>query len=448
MNYIETIFEEENLDKTPVSFREIYQVQKRSRLNYWIYGLLIAIIFSAFLPWTQNIRSKAKVTTLQQENRPQVVNSAIGGRVAQWYVKEGDIVKAGDTLARLQETKVEYLDPQLLNRTRQQILAKTEANKNYVGKASTAGQQTSALMEALRLKVSQVQNKIQQTNAKVRADSADLVAARIALDIAKEQLKRQTELYQKGLVSLTQYEQRNQNFQNALAKQTSAEIKLMNTKQDLANLALELNGTRQEYAEKMSKVEGDRFQSLSQISSGEADIAKLENQFNNYKLRNDMYYILAPQAGQVTRVSQAGIGEIIKEGEEVLEIVPTTIKMAIEMFVKPMDIPLLQTQQKVRLIFDGYPAIIFSGWPQQSFGTFGGKVVAISNTVTTEGTFRILVAPDPNDRPWPPTLRFGTAADTFTLLKDVPIIYEIWRTINGFPPDYYVNSQPKKDKKG
>ncbi|HEY1056082.1 MAG TPA: HlyD family efflux transporter periplasmic adaptor subunit, partial [Emticicia sp.] len=322
------------------------------------------------------------------------------------------------------------------------------ANENYLSKANTANEQTRAMEEALRLKIAQINNKISQTKAKIQADSMDMLAARNDFAIASEQLKRQKQMYDQGLVSLTQYEQRNQAFQNALAKRTGSEIKFMNSKQDLINLSLDLNATNQEYIEKISKTRGERFQSLSQIASGEADIAKLENQYNSYKLRNELYYVIAPQSGQVTRANKAGIGEIVKEGEELAQIVPDQSEMAIEIFVKPLDITLLQPGRKVNVIFDGFPAIIFSGWPTQSYGTFRGVITAISNNVDqATGNFRVLVKPDERERPWPKTLRLGTATDTFILLKDVPLGYEVWRNINGFPPEYYIEANADKAAK-
>jgi hypothetical protein len=57
--------------------------------------------------------------------------------------------------------------------------------------------------------------------------------------------------------------------------------------------------------------------------------------------------------------------------------------------------------------------------------------------VSNNGKFRVLVAEDPADKKWPAQLRMGGGASGITLLKDVPIYYELWRNINGFPPDYY-----------
>nr|HPH99975.1 hypothetical protein [Chitinophagaceae bacterium] len=103
---------------------------------------------------------------------------------------------------------------------------------------------------------------------------------------------------------------------------------------------------------------------------------------------------------------------------------------------------LINIGQKVRLMFDGFPAIVFSGWPNNSYGTFGGKIIAFENTISPNGLFRVLVAEDTTDRKWPPQLKIGSGAQGIALLKDVRIWYELWRNINGFPPDYYKLQEP------
>jgi hypothetical protein len=163
----------------------------------------------------------------------------------------------------------------------------------------------------------------------------------------------------------------------------------------------------------------------------------LQNEYSNYSIRNGLYYVTAPQSGQITKAKKAGIGEIVKEGEMLVEIVPDNFQYAVELFIRPVDLPLVAKGQKVRFLFDGFPAIVFSGWPNTSYGTFGGKIAAVENSVSTNGKFRVLVAEDPDDKPWPYQLKMGTGANGIALLKNVPVWYELWRNINGFPPDYY-----------
>ncbi|MFM1857127.1 MAG: hypothetical protein RLZ05_187 [Bacteroidota bacterium] len=415
----------------------VYRYDRKSRVRNWFFGILIGMAIILFLPWTQNFRSNGLVTTLYQDQRPQQVNTIIGGQLIKWYVKEGDVVRAGDTLIQLAEVKPDYLDPALLERTAEQLEGKAQSVEFYKQKAGTAEQQLQALDKGIGLKLEQLKNKLTQLELKVQADSAETVAAANDLNIARVQFERQRVLYDSGVVSLTQLEQRNQTYQSAFAKKISAENKLANTKQELVITKLEIRAQVQDNLEKKAKTEGERLQSLTAIANGQAEVAKLKNLYASYSIRNGMYYILAPQNGQVIKAKKAGLGEYVKEGEMIVEIVPEKISYAVEMFVRPLDAPLINPGQKVRLLFDGFPAIVFSGWPNASYGTFGGIVTAVEKNINGVGKFRVLVKEDPNDKPWPPQLQVGAGGQGIALLKDVPIWYELWRNFNGFPADYY-----------
>ncbi|MGG9972746.1 HlyD family secretion protein [Ferruginibacter sp. SUN002] len=436
-----------NTDKVK-SYTHIYKHGTDSRVKEWFIVCVLVFVVFLFLPWTQNIRAKGTVTTLYQDQRPQQVNTVIGGRVMKWYVKEGDYVKAGDTLVQLTEVKTDYLDPDLLQRTKEQLAGKQLSVEYYKSKVDVTGQQIGAINSGLQLKLNQLENKLSQLQLKVQADSAEAVAANNDFIIGSKQYSRQKAMYDSGLVSLTQLETRNQQFQNAMAKKISAENKLANSKQDLTITKIEMSAVQQENLEKVSKAQGDQFQSLTQIASGQADVAKLENQYANYVIRNGMYYLLASQSGQIIKAQKAGIGEFVKDGDMIAEIVPNKIQYAVEMYVQPLDLPLIAPGQKVRFLFDGFPAIVFSGWPKASSGTFGGEIVAVESNVSINGKFRVLVKEDISDKPWPKELKIGAGANGITLLKDVMVWYELWRNINGFPPDYYKKEEAQlKEKK-
>ena len=194
---------------------------------------------------------------------------------------------------------------------------------------------------------------------------------------------------------------------------------------------------QQDYSEKILKTEGERFGSLSSLASGQGDIAKLQNQYSSYAIRSGMYYIIAPQSGQIVQARKAGIGEIVKEGDLLVNIVPDRIDYAVELYVRPVDLPLVAPGQKIRFLFDGFPAIVFSGWPEASYGTYQGIVSAVESDVSVNGKFKILVKEDRTYRQWPGGLKMGTGANGIALLKNVPVWYELWRNINSFPPDYY-----------
>ena len=120
-----------------------------------------------------------------------------------------------------------------------------------------------------------------------------------------------------------------------------------------------------------------------------------------------MYYITAPINGYITQAIQSGIGENLKEGDRIVSIMPADYELAVEMYVRPIDLPLLQKGQDVRIQFDGWPAIVFSGWPEQSYGTYGGEIFAIDRFISKNAKYRVLVAPDPEEPEWPEALRLG-----------------------------------------
>ena len=427
------------------SFNEIYLRDKGPQIKPWLIGLGLIMLGILFLPWTQNIKSKGNITSLFQEQKPQKIYSPNAGKMNRWWVKEGDFVNQGDTLVKISEIKAEYLDPKLISRTQEQVNAKRGTVGYYEQKVKSTEDQIVNLRTSKKLKQDQLANKITQLQQKLTGERSELDAASNEYNLVKDQFERNQKMFKEGLISQTTFQQRNAAMQNSLAKKTISENKVNQSLQEIQNTKIELRGVDQEYSEKMNKAESDKFQSLGMIETGKGEIAKLENQVTNYTIRDGMYYILAPQSGQIINAKKAGIGEILKDGEELLTIVPSNTNYAVEMYVRPVDLPLVMPGQDVRFIFDGFPAILFAGgWPEQSFGTFAGKVKAVENNINEQGMFRVIVVENPKEKKWPKQIKMGAGAKGIALLNDVPLWYELWRNINGFPADFYT---VKKDEK-
>ncbi|MCF8277883.1 MAG: HlyD family secretion protein [Flavobacteriales bacterium] len=407
----------------------------------------IALLFM-FVPWTQNIRAGGNVTTLKPNQRPQSIHSVIGGRIEKWFVQEGDFVAEGDTILFISEVKDEYFDPQLLNRTQDQLKAKEMSVDAYMDKVRALDNQVDALVQTAALKLEQAKNKYKQAELKVVADSMDYQAYKVNFDIAKTQFERFKGLYDNGLKSLTELENKKNSMQKAQAEMISGENKLLTSKNELINAEVELISIQAQYRDDIAKAESEKFTAMSSMYDAEAVVTKLQNQYMNYSVRTGMYYITAPQDGYITKAIQSGIGETVKEGTPIVSVMPAQYDLAVAMYVKPIDLPLLEKGAPVRIQFDGWPAIVFSGWPNTSYGTYGGNVFAIDNFISDNGMYRVLVAPDPTDHPWPEALRVGAGTLNMMLLKDVPIWYELWRQVNGFPPDYYKPISKPETAKG
>lgn len=416
-------------------------------LNKIILVVSIIIVVALFLPWTQNISGSGSVTTLKPSQRPQSIQSVISGRIEKWYVQEGDYVKKGDTILFISEIKEDYMDPNLVKNTRNQVDAKKQSLESYGSKVTALSTQMTAIEKEKGLKLKQAENKIRQASLKIKSDSMDLVAVKTQLKIANTQYNRSVQLNKEGLKALSDVEEKRLKLQEVEAKIITQENKFYTSKNEFINAEVEINRITAEYSEKLSKAQSDQFTALSNQYDTEAQVNKLENQYANYSIRNGMYYIKASQDGYINRALQSGIGENIKEGTPIATIMPSKFDIAVESYVDPIDLPLIKRGEKVRVWFDGWPTIVFSGWPDMSYGTFGGEVVAIENFISDNGKFRILIAPDKDEASWPKQLSVGSGAETIALLNTVSIWFELWRTLNGFPPNYYQGKEKSSKEK-
>jgi hypothetical protein len=80
-NFIIADIEQESKSSQFNSFKKVYGVNKKRNIKQWLWGMITIATVILFLPWTQNITAKGKVTALRQEQRPQELNTIIPGRI-------------------------------------------------------------------------------------------------------------------------------------------------------------------------------------------------------------------------------------------------------------------------------------------------------------------------------------------------------------------------------
>lgn len=439
-------------DDTPLEER-IYSLKtinppKSARvLAYWVIGIMFFSFVCLFLPWQQNIEGVGQITALTPQDRPQEVQTAIPGRISEWRVKEGDFVNQGDTLVVLTEIKDDYFDPQFLTRLQEQLGAKEEGIGATNTKIDALNRQIGALEAGLNFKLSQAINKYEQAKMKIVSDSAGYEAERVGLIIAQRQFKSFDSLFNAkpvALISQTDWERRQKSLQEAEAKLISSQNKFFISKNEYINARIELSSVEAEYRDKISKAQSDRSSSLGYLADAKGELSKMRNKQANMIIRNSQYCIVAPQSGYVVKALKSGIGETIKETDGICTIQPATPAIAAEVYIRAMDVPLIAKNKKVRLEFDGWPSLQVTGWPSVAVGTFGGVIQVIDYVDSKEGKYRILVVPDKNE-PWPRQLRVGSGVYAWVMLNDVPIWYEIWRQLNGFPPSLYEDPDKAKE---
>ncbi|WP_156254963.1 efflux RND transporter periplasmic adaptor subunit [Sandarakinorhabdus oryzae] len=169
----------------------------------------------------------------------------------------------------------------------------------------------------------------------------------------------------------------------------------------------------------------------AKLASSRAEINKIDVNLR----RSSEQLIRAPRDGRIMRVTSIDSATIVKQGDVLATFVPEQSRRVVELYMDGRDIPLIHPGRRVRLEFEGWPAIQFSGWPSVAKGYFDGQVAAMDPNASPNGLFRILVVPSPDRDPWPDerSVRLGAKVRGWVQMNTVPIWFELWRLLNDFP---------------
>lgn len=172
----------------------------------------------------------------------------------------------------------------------------------------------------------------------------------------------------------------------------------------------------------------------SQLASAEAELERVQVELARQSSRT----VRAPRAGTILSVAAGDSSTFVARGERVATLVPRDVERAVQLRLDGRDAALVEVGRKVRLQFEGWPAVQFSGWPSVAVGTFGGRVAFVDPSADTGGRFRVMVTPDPEEPDWPEDrfVRLGTQARGWVLLDTVQLGFEVWRQMNNFPPNF------------
>jgi adhesin transport system membrane fusion protein len=387
-------------------------------------------------PWQQNIRASGKVTAFAPIERQQKVESPVSGRITQWFVREGAKVKAGDTLVEIVD-----VDPDLLPRLTQQRDAakiKFEAKQDELRAYKL---QIDNLVSTRDLQISTAQYRLDVAAQRAKSAQETILSTQATLDTANLQLERLNRLLVDGLVSK----------RDAEVAERDKIIALRNLNSQQAAL----NGAIAEQRAAETEIGRIRSDAQARVNSATASMNKTQSEVEDARsslLKNDIdvsrqtaQIIKAPRDGSVLRLLANPQGDLVRQGDALLILVPDTNVKAVELWVNGNDVTLITKGRHARLQFEGWPALQFAGWPEVAVGTFGGNVAFVDATDDGKGKFRVVITPDEGGQEWPSErfLRQGVRVEGWILLNRVTMIYELWRQLNAFPPIY----EPEKNEK-
>ena len=409
-----------------------------------------------FVPWQQTVNCRGMVVAFSPVERMQVLTARVSGQVRTWHVVEGSRVKMNDPVVDIEDN-----DPELAQRL--------EAQREFLeGRLVAARDEVTELTAAAKAQES-------ARDAAVKAAEANRDAAKKAIEVAEQTAAnaRFAQGFERTRFDMFEDLFTNPQFGGLESRISRDEARMRSDRAqtDVDRADAEVQRSQAFLLTQQSLVLQADAAGLSAIAVARSNLRKAEqnlfsierelqeiaNRIERFKAR----LVVAPCDGTVFRVS-ANVGQggqYVKEGDELCTIVPDTNDRVVELYLDGLDAPLVrafedQTGQMphVRLQFEGWPAVQFSGWPNLAIGTFGGKVRQMDSAAMPNGKFRVLVEPEQRLQGdiWPDSqfLRQGNQAIGWVFLNRVPLGYEIWRRLNGFPPVLAPGAKDKDEEKG
>ncbi|MFO0642300.1 MAG: HlyD family efflux transporter periplasmic adaptor subunit [Polyangiaceae bacterium] len=405
----------------------------RSVARLIVVTLVVAIASLFVIPWQQQAFGRGRVIAFAPLDRRQNLEAPIDGRVMSWEVREGSKVKEGDVIAVLADN-----DPELLARMRLERAAVEDRLAAARSRVRSFEDRIVSLETSRSIGFSAAGSRARMARDRVVSAERALDAAVGAERTAKLNLDRQRSLAKDGLTSQRAVELAELEMLRTTTDVERAKAGLSAAKSEELALRSDQDKFQSDASAQIRDAEAARANAQAEVANAQAEITRIDTRLS----RQATQRIVAPRDGTVLHLLAAQGTEMVKAGEAIAVLVPDAEDRAVELLVDGNDLPLVNAGRKVRLQFEGWPAVQFSGWPQVAVGTFGGEVALVDATDDGKGKFRIVVRPEPGEK-WPETrfLRQGVRAQGFVMLGRVTLAYEIWRQLNGFPPS--LESPPK-----
>jgi multidrug resistance efflux pump len=386
--------------------------------------LLAALIFT---PVQQTISGMGQVSGLNPEERAQNIAAPVEGRVLRWHVTEGTKVHKDDLLVELADN-----DPLILERMEAERRAIADRQSNAERRVEAHEDRILRLQESEDNAATAAKSRVEVAIDRIRQAEQSVTASREREIAAQLNTERQSNLLAKGLTSQRNLELARQEANTARALVAQGEASQSAARN--AKLAADADLLRVK-SDTAAAVEAER----ATLNSARAEVSNIQAELERIAVRlarQGTLNVVAPRDGTILRLLAQPMSELLKSGQALVTFVPDAYSPTAELWLSGVDMPLVHRGDKVRLQFNGWPAIQFVGWPSVAVGTFGGVVRLVDAAETNGGRFRILVVPDASDQPWPSAqyLRQGVQAKGWVLLNQVKLGWELWRRLNGFPP--------------
>lgn len=357
-------------------------------------GLIIAgmatigVAFGGFFAWAYSAElGSAAVAngTVIVDSKRKTISHLEGGILDRLLVQEGDLVKVGQPLLRLDATKARS-QLQSLESRRIGLIAKLarlraeqagEHEITFPEKFEEGGENAKNAIRAeqiffekrltqKRSKIDIQQKTIEQYTEQAKASTAQIAATDRQITLIEEQRNAIAGLVKKGFAqksTLTEIETRLSQLAGDRGEYTGEKAKAEQAK---AGAEFALSGIESDL---QSEIAGEITTSQVELSDAEEQIIAAKDVMRRVE-------VLAPQEGIIANIRLRTPGGVISPAEAIMDIVPENEPLLVEMKVSPNDIDSVAVGSKAQIKLTAYN--------QRSMAPFDGKLTYIAADQTID----------------------------------------------------------------
>ena len=326
---------------TPDVYEELLQAQRRGQsrwvLRVMVLGLAGLLGWSTVAKIDQVTRAPGQVIAAA---RTQVIQAPDGGVIKTIDVKEGDSVSKGQVLATLERSR-----------------------------AQAAVDDTAAKVAALRITVTRLEAEVY---GHALAFSSDLQAY-------KDYVRNQTALYNKRRTAIQEDVASLEKMLGLARQELALNAKLEATgdvsQADILRLRRTVADIEAQIANKRNKYFQD---SQAELTKAQEELNTQEEQLRDRRQMLEHTELVAPTDGLVKNIFFTTVGGVLRPGETMMELVPTSSDLVVEAKVSTADIAYVLVGQSAKVKLDAYDYSIF--------GAMNGEVSYISPDTLEENT--------------------------------------------------------------
>lgn len=326
-------------------------------------ALLVLVLWAALAELDEVTKGQGKVIPSRQV---QIIQSLDGGLVSDILVREGQMVKQGQLLLKidptrfvsnLKENRSEYL-ALLVRAARLQAAADNkafEAPPEALAEAPQVVEQERALFDSMRSElinsIGIAQQQLTQRGQELKEIRARRESAEQGYELTRQELEKTRPLARTGAISEVEL------------LRLERDVSRYKGERDMANATIpRIESAINEAQRKMQEVEMSiRNKARTELSDVNARLGKLSEGSVALEDRVKQSEIRSPVNGTVKQLLVNTVGGVVQPGKDIIGIVPSDDALLLEAKVSPRDIAFLRPGQKALVKFTAYDFAVYGG---------------------------------------------------------------------------------------